>query len=161
MSDLNIDKLLDSFGHNNKTTLKSKTETKAPFTIDTVFQSPKQILENIKGVVFDMSNEDYHGNKEYDSSSRIKAVNITDWHFVNYDKIKPQSSAFAWGNLVHDDIESRTKTGNWKQWKEGIFKTITKIDNDKLEVHALNDTRFYRNLFQKGVLRFPVLILKT
>jgi hypothetical protein len=109
---------------------------KAPFGIDTVFQSPKQILENIKGIVFDMSNEEYHSEKQHDSSSRIKAVNITDWHFVNYDKIKPKSSAFAWGNLVHDDIESRTKTGNWKQWKKGIFKTITKIDNDKLEVHA-------------------------
>jgi hypothetical protein len=128
---------------------------KAPFGIDTVFQSPKQILENIKGIVFDMSNEDYHGTKEYDSSSRIKAVNISELHYKDYGKNKVNTKSMDFGTLLHDDIEHRTKTGEWKAIEEETRKTKCHTTETAIVLHPTlhNWVLTYR----KEMERHPIL----
>lgn len=104
---------------------------------------------------YNLSNEDYHQKNGYLSSSQLKRLSKTEKHFVdesidNYGDGAKQ--AFQLGTLVHDDIEHRIKESRWSQWTAGTFKTKSKIDLVKREVHqeTIEMIERYRSEFNES-----------
>ena len=86
---------------------------------------------------YNLSNNDYH-KTTFVSSSTLKRLKKSEKHYLDASLMQYGSAtknSFAYGTLVHDDLEYRIKTGNWMQWKAGTFKTKTTIKAEALEVH--------------------------
>jgi hypothetical protein len=131
-------------------------ERELPFDEFSIFISPLGVLKTANGktakIVFGMSNKDYHAEKDHVSSSKVKTVNVTEWHYVNYGKSKFSGSpSMELGTLIHDDIEARTNFGKWQDWSVGSFKTVTTIKDETKEVHLsrFNCIQNYRKFLER------------
>ena len=88
---------------------------------------------------YNTSNEDYHKQNGYISSSQLKRLQKSEKHFADssIDSYGAEAKkAFQLGTLVHDDIETRIKHSNWQFWTVGTFKTKSKIDTVAQQVHV-------------------------
>ena len=111
---------------------------------------------------YNTSNEDYHKHDGYTSSSQLKRLQKSEKHFVDgsidsYGDGAQQ--AFQLGTLVHDDIEHRIKENRWSQWSAGTFKTKSKIDTVKREVHqdTIEMIQRYRDEFNESYILSQLL----
>lgn len=93
---------------------------------------------DVKFAKYNQCNRHYHEKNGYISSSQLKRLSKTQKHFID-DSIDSYGDgakqAFQLGTLVHDDIEHRIKENKWSVWTAGTFKTKSKIDLVKREVH--------------------------
>jgi hypothetical protein len=117
---------------------------------NTVFVKPKFVSSEKMQIVEDLPNLEYHKTDGFVSSSRLKSLNVTEWHFVNY--IGSTAPAFAFGNVVHDDIEKRIKLGSFVNWAASALKAKTTIKQDKLEIsnEYLKIIKQYRKDFENN-----------
>jgi hypothetical protein len=117
---------------------------------NTVFVKPKFVSSEKMQIVEDLANLEYHKTDGFVSSSRLKSLNVTEWHFVNYSG--STSTAFAFGNVVHDDIEKRIKLGSFVNWAASALKAKTTIKHDKLEIsnEYLKIIKQYRKDFENN-----------
>lgn len=124
---------------------------------DAILQRPNPPITN--AIVYGLPNDVYHRDNEYMSSSRLKALTVSEWHFVNYGKHDNYSSAFAFGNLVHNDIETRINSGIWQKWEAGTFKTKTTIKQDVLQVHetVMPIIKTYRDCYENDFILSQLL----
>ena len=88
---------------------------------------------------YNTTNEAYHKSNGYMSSSQLKKLLKSERHFADKsinDYGDAAKKAFQLGTLVHDDLEHRIKQSRWSEWNAGTFKTKSKIDDVKREVHV-------------------------
>jgi hypothetical protein len=113
---------------------------------------------------YGLSNEAYHKSNGFVSSSQLKKLSKTEKHFTD-SSLSIFAAAtlknFALGTLIHDDLECKSETGQWVQWKAGTFKTKTTIKVESLEVHesVLKMIERYRKEFEtdeilKQIIKF-------
>lgn len=117
---------------------------------------------DVEFVKYNLSNEDYHAHDGYTSSSQLKRLQKSEKHFVdssidNYGDGAKQ--AFELGTLVHDDLEHRIKQSKWSFWTAGTFKTKSKIDAIKREVHqeTMQMIERYRDEFNESYILSQLL----
>lgn len=111
---------------------------------------------------YNLSNEDYHAQNGYMSSSQLKKLLKSERHFADksIDSYGDAAKkAFALGTLVHDDLETRIKHNNWQYWTVGTFKTKSKIDDVKREVHVetMQMIERYRSEFNESYILSQLL----
>lgn len=111
---------------------------------------------------YNTSNEDYHKQNGYMSSSQLKKLLKSERHFADksIDSYGDAAKkAFQLGTLVHDDLEHRIKQSRWSEWNAGTFKTKSKIDDVKREVHVetMQMIERYRSEFNESYILSQVL----
>ena len=111
---------------------------------------------------YNTSNEDYHKQNGYISSSQLKRLQKSEKHFADssIDSYGAEAKkAFQLGTLVHDDIETRIKHNNWQFWTAGTFKTKSKIDTVAQQVHVetMQMIERYRSEFNESYILSQLL----
>jgi len=111
---------------------------------------------------YGLSNEEYHKDTLFVSSSKLKKLSKTEKHFTD-SSLSVFATAtlnnFALGTLVHDDLEHKSEFGNWVQWSAGTFKTKTTIKVDFLQVHesVFKMIQRYRKEFESNEILQQIL----